>query len=363
MCVGYSWGGALAVVLAAEDEWAWRGPTLLVAPAVDKLLKPSPRWRAAADLRRCGAHAASRVRVLQGANDGIVAAKGVVRWATDHKLSVKTLPAARHELGRTEEERKELVDAVAALAKAARGRERKGAGGLARTGSAEGGGRESARGACGRDVSRRFVLERRVAYNTIRTVLSQGRQRLVNPPRQNSTPPTRWAATKIARPGKGEEGAARLAGVGGARLDRERKERRADRRAARLARLSTVTTTPLIAPATDGNAQHALFVCATLAVHAVFSAALWPAMRTATTANGAPAARASGSRSSAAAPAAHAPAKTRRTPHASKTRAISSVVHSSCTAAAHESSAPSSCCPRLRPPARADAIAHSGTTS
>ena len=121
VCVGYSWGGALAVVLAAEDEWAWRGPTLLVAPAVDKLLKPSPRWRAAADLRRCGAHAASRVRVLQGANDGIVAAKGVVRWATDHKLSVKTLPAARHELGRTEEERRELVDAVAALAKAARG--------------------------------------------------------------------------------------------------------------------------------------------------------------------------------------------------------------------------------------------------
>ena len=143
VCVGYSWGGALAVVLAAEDEWAWRGPTLLVAPAVDKLLKPSPRWRAAADLRRCGAHAASRVRVLQGANDGIVAAKGVVRWATDHKLSVKTLPAARHELGRTEEERKELhVDAVAALAKAARA-ERGGARGLARTWSAEGGGREA----------------------------------------------------------------------------------------------------------------------------------------------------------------------------------------------------------------------------
>ena len=37
-----------------------RGSTLLVA--ADKLLKPSPRWRAAADLRRCGAHAASRVR-------------------------------------------------------------------------------------------------------------------------------------------------------------------------------------------------------------------------------------------------------------------------------------------------------------
>ena len=163
--------------------------------------------------------------------------------------------------------------------------------------------------------------------------------------------------------GKGEEGAARLAGVGGARLDRERKERRADRRAARFCQsISTVTTTPLIAPATDGNAQHALFVCATLAVHAVFSAALWPAMRTATTANGAPAARASGSRSSAAAPAAHAPAKTRRTPHASKTRAISSVVHSSCARRAREQSA-ELLLPEVGPPARADAIAHSGTTS
>ena len=77
-----SWG--------ARSPWCSRPRTRVRGPSSSRARRRQaaelPRWRAA-DLRRCGAHAASGA--CASANDGIVAAKGVVE-ATDHKLSVKS---------------------------------------------------------------------------------------------------------------------------------------------------------------------------------------------------------------------------------------------------------------------------------
>lgn len=102
--VGYSWGGAVAHLLAASGDW--EGPMLLVAPAIDQLVIRSPRWRG---FKPPATASSGCIQTLVGDSDGRVRPGPLRSWGMQHGAPVTVVAGAGHLFGARDNECEHLL--------------------------------------------------------------------------------------------------------------------------------------------------------------------------------------------------------------------------------------------------------------
>ena len=113
ICVGSSWGGAVAAELVALDSW--KGPTVLLAPAIARVSEWTDRMDVRGRLERIKERSASvPILVFHDPDDDTVPAEHSRMLADGSNIDLRFVKAGGHRLLELLE-RGELADAIKAL--------------------------------------------------------------------------------------------------------------------------------------------------------------------------------------------------------------------------------------------------------
>ncbi len=94
--VGSSWGGAVAAELLLEG--AWRGPTLLLAPAFAKVRRATgrPVGEAEAELRRIAER--TPIAIVHDPSDAVIAHQDSLRLSAGSRIALRSVDGGGHRL-------------------------------------------------------------------------------------------------------------------------------------------------------------------------------------------------------------------------------------------------------------------------